>query len=104
MSNDCAEAANHGKNVQPFRDEMESVQAKKKKFNEVQNLIEIRDIMAHWEECKDPKNTLLCRDKDGKQIHVNEGYCRKTRKELKAQSENFDSLVNEVKKVFEMSP
>jgi CheY-like chemotaxis protein len=99
MSKELEEASIQGPTDQTLRAGMEGVQAKKRIFDEVQKLLQLRDIMAHWEELQGQKNTLLCRNAEGDPIRVDEEYCKQKRKELIIQSENLEFLINELKAI-----
>jgi CheY-like chemotaxis protein len=103
MSSELEEAGRQGTNDQTLRLGMEGVQAKKRIFDDVDKLLELRDIMAHWEELQGQRNTLLCRNADGDPIPVDESYCKETRRELNVQSENLELLINDVKIIFQLN-
>jgi hypothetical protein len=83
---------------------LDGMKAKKEIFNEFAKIIEIRNVMAHWEEIPSEKNKLQYRDEDGKSICIDDAYCKQVRKQLREHSENLESLIGDVRKAIETKP
>ncbi len=99
MSDELEGASGQGINDQTLRAGMEGVQDRKRIFDGVEKLLQLRNIMGHWEELQGQKNTLLCRNDEGDPIRVDEAYCKQTRRELTIQAENLEFLIDELKAI-----
>jgi CheY-like chemotaxis protein len=73
---------------------MTRIQSEKKVFDKFQEIIKVRDVMAHWEGRESALNY------QGTPIDINDEYCKQKRKELVAQSKNLESLMNDAKETF----
>lgn len=103
--NDASQKKEPADKVESIKKAKESMESKKAKFDEFNDdIIRIRNIMAHWEELRDEKNTLQYRDATGKRIIVNDAYCKDTRKRLREHSANLESLIGNVKEFMAVKP
>ena len=80
---------------------LEGLRARKEIFDEFAKIIEIRNVMAHWEEVPGERNKLQYRDEDGKSIRIDDAYCKQVRKQLREHSENLESLIGDVRRAIE---
>jgi len=62
-------------------------------------IIKIRNVMAHAKEDENKKNTLISYIIENEPICINDEWCGKTRKSIKKHSENLDGLINDFQKL-----
>lgn len=73
-----------------------SIESKKSQFiNVYEEIIEVRNIMAHAEESAGSKNTLVSHIRKNEPICVDDKFCKGTRKNIKKHADNLDALIKD---------
>jgi len=68
----------------------------KSEIGKIENeIIEVRNILAHTKEDPEKKNTLVSRiNKKEEEITIDDNWCKEKRKDIRRQSENLDKLLS----------
>ena len=82
-----------------LKGEIDNLKQLKKEIKRIDDeIINVRNTLAHAEEVPEKKNTLVSKiNKTEKEITINDNWCKETRKDIRRQSENLGRLLSYIK-------